>query len=74
MYKGELIESVAIDTKLNQSFVREVIEDVIKNIAEALDDNESVVLPGFGTFYTRMHPGGTVVKSDAEVGHDPMKK
>ncbi len=53
MYKTDIVRSVAKETRLSQRIVNEVLSSSLSAIAAALRDGGSVVLPGFGTFYTR---------------------
>ena len=58
MYKAELVRKVAEDTRLNQRFVNEVVSATLGTITQALKAGQTVVLPGFGTFYTRERKPG----------------
>ena len=60
MYKTELIQRVAKDTRLSQKIVSEVIGMTMKEITLSLARKEDVVIPGFGTFYTRSRPSSQV--------------
>ena len=53
MYKTDIVRSVAKETRLSQRIVNEVLSSSLSAISAALRDGGSVVLPGFGTFYTR---------------------
>ncbi len=53
MYKTDIVRSVAKETRLSQRIVNEVLSSSLGVITAALRDGGSVVLPGFGTFYTR---------------------
>ena len=60
MYKTDIVRSVAKETRLSQRIVNEVLSSSLSTITAALRDGGSVVLPGFGTFYTRERKAGTV--------------
>ena len=53
MYKTDLIRTVAKDTRVSQRIVREVVTSSLATITQALRQGQDVVLPGFGTFYTK---------------------
>ncbi len=53
MYKTNVVRSVAKETRLSQRIVGEVLSSSLDVITAALRDGGTVVLPGFGTFYTR---------------------
>ena len=60
MYKTDLIRRVAKETRLSQRIVENVVRESLESITQALRDGQSVVLPGFGTFYTKERKAGTV--------------
>ena len=60
MYKTDLIRKVAKETRLSQRIVGDVLSESLAQIAEALSRGQSVVLPGFGTFYTKDRKEGQV--------------
>jgi DNA-binding protein HU-beta len=60
MYKSVLVRAIAGDTRLSQRLVNEVLSHSLAAIAATLRDGEAVVLPGFGTFYTRDRAERTV--------------
>src|SRR5690349_8121777 len=60
MYKTDLIRKVANETRLSQRIVAEVLGTSLEEVQAALAKGEKVNLLGFGTFYTRLHPAGTV--------------
>ena len=60
MYKTDLIRSVAKETRLSHSIVDDVVRQSLAAITHALRDGQTVVLPGFGTFYTKERKAGTV--------------
>ncbi len=60
MYKTDLIRSVAKETRLSHRIVDDVLRASLETITQALRDGQTVVLPGFGTFYTRERKAGTV--------------
>lgn len=53
MYKTDIVRSVANETRLSQRLVREVLTESLDAITQALSRGQAVVLPGFGTFYTK---------------------
>ena len=53
MYKTDLIRRVAKETRLSHRIVDDVVSESLEAITQALRDGQTVVLPGFGTFYTR---------------------
>ena len=53
MYKTDLIRRVAKETRLSHRIVDDVVRESLDAITQALRDGQTVVLPGFGTFYTR---------------------
>jgi nucleoid DNA-binding protein len=60
MYKTDVIRKVATDTRLSQRIVNDVLTSTLDLITQALRDGQTVVLPGFGTFYTKQRPEGRV--------------
>jgi len=60
MYKRELIAKVARETRMSQRDVSDALNSILNVIEDALKHGILVTLPGFGTFYTRRHAGGTV--------------
>jgi DNA-binding protein HU-beta len=53
MYKAELVRRVAKETRLTQRIVSDVLTNSLATITQALRQEQPVVLPGFGTFYTK---------------------
>src|SRR6059058_4065226 len=53
MYKTDIVRSVAKETRLSQRVVHEVLSESLAAITQALSRGQDVVLPGFGTFYTK---------------------
>src|SRR5215212_2123013 len=53
MYKTELVRKIAKDTRLSQRVVNDVVTEALATITEALSRGQDVILPGFGTFYTK---------------------
>ena len=45
---------------MSHRVVDDVVRESLETITQALRDGQSVVLPGFGTFYTRERKAGTV--------------
>ena len=60
MYKTDLVRKVAKETRLSQRIVNDVMTESLAAITEALSRGQDVVLPGFGTFYTKQRPAGQV--------------
>ena len=60
MYRTDLVNQVARQTGLSQRVVAAVLQTSQRVIEQALVAGEVVTLPGFGTFYTREQPEGTV--------------
>ncbi len=53
MYKTELVRRVAKNVRVTQGVAAEVLTASLKLIQEALGEGQKVVIPGFGSFYTR---------------------
>ena len=60
MYKTELVRKVAKETRLSQRIVSDVLNESIDQITQTLGRGQDVVLPGFGTFYTKDRKEGQV--------------
>ncbi len=60
MYKTDLVRKVAKETRLSQRIVSDVVTESLAAITEALSRGQDVVLPGFGTFYTKERKEGQV--------------
>ena len=60
MYKTDLVRKVAKKTRLSQRIVNDVVTESLAAITEALSRGQDVVLPGFGTFYTKQRKEGRV--------------
>ena len=60
MYKTDLVRKVAKETRLSQRIVSDVVAESLAAITEALSRGQDVVLPGFGTFYTKQRKEGQV--------------
>jgi DNA-binding protein HU-beta len=60
MYKHDLVKRVARDQRLSQRVANDAITSALKVIRESLAEGKAVTFPGFGKFYTRMQPEGTV--------------
>ena len=60
MYKTDLVRKVAKETRLSQRIVNDVMTESLAAITEALRRGQDVVLPGFGTFYTKERPASHV--------------
>ncbi len=66
MTKNELIEAVAQASGLNKKDSDVAVNAVLETIATALEQNEKVVLTGFGTFEVR--------ERKARTGRNPATK
>jgi nucleoid DNA-binding protein len=60
MYKTDIVRTVAKETRLSQRIVDDVLRETLATITQSLRDGQSVVLPGFGTFYTKERQPSTV--------------
>jgi DNA-binding protein HU-beta len=60
MYKTELTKKVAVETRLSQRAVSDVINATLEKIHWALRHGDTAAFPGFGTFYTRHQKEGKV--------------
>ncbi len=60
MYKTDIVRKVAKETRLSQRIVDDVLTGTLDAITDALRDGQTVVLPGFGTFYTKERQPSTV--------------
>lgn len=60
MYKTEVVRRVARQTRLPQQTVNDVITASHRLIEETLRTGESVVFPGFGSFYVSKRKAGSV--------------
>ncbi|HEV2124511.1 MAG TPA: HU family DNA-binding protein [Chloroflexota bacterium] len=60
MYKTNIVRTVAKETRLSQRIVDDVLTETLATITDSLRDGQTVVLPGFGTFYTKERPPSTV--------------
>ena len=60
MYKINLIRRVAKQNRLSHRIVDDVVRESLEAIMQALRGGQTVVLPGFATFYTRERKAGTV--------------
>jgi nucleoid DNA-binding protein len=52
--KHDLIAEVAKQTGLTQSDTKIVVEELLETISKFLEDQKSIEIRGFGTFYTKM--------------------
>ena len=62
MFKGIFIKQVARKNKkpqLTQQLYNKVLNDLLTGIRQELAAGREVSFLGFGTFYTRIHKGGT---------------
>jgi nucleoid DNA-binding protein len=60
MYKRDVVQRVATETRLSQRVVADVIGASHRLIEETLRSGEAVRFPGFGTFYPRQRQEGKV--------------
>ena len=60
MYRTELARQVARQTGLSQRRVAAVLRASEGCIQQELSDGRTVTLPGFGVYYTREQPAGTI--------------
>lgn len=75
MYKTELIRRVAKGTRLSQRVVSDALAESLAVITLALSRGEPVILPGFGTFYTKQRKEGQVLDiRTREVRHVPAMR
>jgi len=63
MNKAELVEQMASKSKLSKSVCKQALEAFTESIGDALQEGESVVLTGFGTF--------TVAERKSRTGVNP---
>jgi len=60
MYNSALVTIIAYRLRLSETAVNMVMAELFDHITEVLSEGETVVFTGFGTFYTRQQPAGTV--------------
>jgi DNA-binding protein HU-beta len=60
MYKNDVVRTVARETRLTQRVVGDALNSAMQVITHALKEGKTVILPGFGTFYTSQRGEGTV--------------
>ena len=60
MNKGDLIEAVASELKLNKIEASKAVEAVLANITKGVKTDQKVNLAGFGTFVRRTRAARTV--------------
>jgi DNA-binding protein HU-beta len=63
MTKTELIELVAVNSKITKTAASKAVDSVISGITKALKKGDKVTIVGFGTF--------SVTKRKARKGHNP---
>lgn len=51
--KHDLIASVSKFTGLTQADTKIVVEEFLETVAQILEDNKTIEIRGFGTFYTK---------------------
>jgi DNA-binding protein HU-beta len=54
MKKSELVKAIAEDAGTTQTAAGRVLEAFLTTVTQALKDGDEVVLPGFGSFKTRL--------------------
>ncbi len=64
MNKSELVDAVAIDTKLSKKDAGQAVDAIVTNIKKTLKKGKKVQLVGFGTFEVR--------KRKARKGRNPQ--
>ena len=52
--KHDLIASISKFTGLTQADIKVVVEEFISTVSETLEENKTIELRGFGTFYTKV--------------------
>ncbi|MBN1980927.1 MAG: integration host factor subunit beta [Chitinivibrionales bacterium] len=52
--KHDLVSDVAKYTGLTQADIKIIVEELLASIAEILEDNRTIEIRGFGTFYTKV--------------------
>ena len=60
LYKEALVDRIARATTNDKQVVSDTLTALTASIRQALARGQQVTLIGFGTFYTRSHPAGTV--------------
>ena len=60
MHKSEMVRRVAAQTRLSQQVVLDVVNASHQLIEETLRSDESMTVPGFGTFYPNKCQEGTI--------------
>jgi len=53
--KSKLVKKVAKQTGIPVSISKQVIDGCFRAITEILEDNEDIVIHGFGKFFTKKH-------------------
>ena len=52
--KQDLIASISKHTGLTQSDTKVVVEEFLESTSQILEDNKTIEIRGFGTFYTKV--------------------
>lgn len=52
--KKDLVGTIAEETGLTQADAKIVVEELLETIAEILEDENSIEIRGFGTFYSKV--------------------
>ena len=52
--KHDLVSAVAKFTGLTQTDIKIIVEELLTSIAQILEDNKTIEIRGFGTFYTKV--------------------
>lgn len=58
--KTEIVERIAFETGMPKAHAARAIEVMVDTLAEWLQADERVTLPGFGSFYTSLRAGREV--------------
>lgn len=56
MNKGDLVEAVASELKLNRPEAQKAVETVLQCISKGMRRDEKVAIAGFGTFAKKLRP------------------
>ncbi len=75
MTKSDLVQQLAQNLQISHSSAQTIVEQVIKEIVQALKQGERVALKGFGSFSMRVHQrrnmrhpfDGTAIKIPARI-------
>lgn len=59
MHRTQLVQTVAVETGLDQQVVNQVLGATLDAVADAVSAGETVTLPGFGSFERRARAART---------------